>query len=83
MRAPIHAILYKTLTLSCRCYTSYDSFDGHDIEKRCGKMKREAEADPDFLMYVDTHSCYAIRDTDHKFAGATSGMRVTSITARL
>jgi hypothetical protein len=84
MRAPMHAILYETLTLSCRCYTSYDSFVGHgDIEKRCGKMKREPEPDPNFLMYADTHSCYAIRNTDHKLAGATSVMRVTSITARL
>src|ERR1700722_14143720 len=84
MRAPIHATLYETLTLSCRCYTSYDSFIGHgDIEKRCGKMKREAKPDPNYLMYADTHSCCAIRDTDHKLAGATSAMRVILITARL
>src|ERR1700733_2187202 len=84
MRVPIHAILHETLTLSCRCYTSYDSFAPKaDIEKRCGKIKREAKADPNFLMYVDTHSCYAIRGTDHKLAGATSAMRVTSLMTRL
>jgi hypothetical protein len=81
---PIPAILHETLTLSCRCYTAYDSFTPKaDIEKRCGKIRREAKADPNFLMYADTHSCYAIRDTDHKLAGATSAMRVTSLTTRL
>jgi len=41
------------------CYTAYDSFTPKaDIEKRCGKIRREAKADPNFLM------CYISYESD-------------------